>query len=60
MSECKQVDTPGAIEAVDTEYFETTEMMDPVEAARYRRTAAKLKYASLDNPAIAFAAKEAA
>ena len=35
------------------------EFMSKEEAAKYRRTAAKLNYLSLDNPMIAFASKEA-
>ena len=58
MSEAHALDTPGLLEAeIGGEDWE--EPMEREEAAKYRRTAAKLNYVSLDHPQIAFAAKEA-
>ena len=59
MTESREVETPGVAEEVTAIGLEDAALMDPEQAAKYRRTAAKLNYASLDNPTIAFAAKEA-
>ena len=56
MGDSNGAHTPGANED------ETDERLQPMslqDSARYRSSAAKLNYASLDNPRIAFAAKEA-
>ena len=47
------------IDEYDVSSHEIAEFMSKEEAARYRRTAAKLNYLSLDNPMTAFASKEA-
>ena len=52
----KGVETPGTVDDCEEE---SEELMGKEAAAFYRRTAARLNYASLDNPCIAFAAKEA-
>ena len=56
MMNSKAVETPGVIEDGD---LESDEPLGKEESALYRRTVARLNYASLDNPFIAFATKEA-
>ena len=58
MSTCYGLETPGMIDEYDVSSHENAEFMSKEEAAKYRRTAAKLNYLSLDNPMIAFASKE--
>ena len=63
LSDAKGCRTPGVSEgkkesSSGLEEKERPEMGE-VDAKRYRRTAAKLNYASLDDPRIAFASKEA-
>ena len=59
MSTSNGLETPGLIDEYDVSSHEIAEFMSKEEAAKYRRTAAKLNYLSLDNPMIAFASKEA-
>ena len=47
------------IDGYDVSSHEIAEFMSKEEAAKYRRTAAKLNYLSFDNPMIAFASKKA-
>ena len=57
LGNAKTVETPGVMEDTD----ENNEgPMEPEKAVLYRRTVARLNYASLDNPLISFATKEAA
>ena len=59
LSDCKKADTPGAKDVDESKdpYAEEV-FMEPEMASRYRSAAAKLNYASLDNPRISYAAKE--
>jgi hypothetical protein len=57
MTEAKGLETPGVTDAHEESSMEENLMKNEL-AARYRSAAAKLNYASLDNPRIAFAAKE--
>ena len=59
MSTSNGSETPGMIDEYDVSSHEIAELMSKEEAAKYRKTAAKLNYLSLDNPMIAFASKEA-
>ena len=59
MSTSYGLETPGLIDEYDVRSHEIAEFMSKEETAKYRRTAAKLNYLSLDNPMIAFASKEA-
>ena len=59
MSTSFGLETPGLIDEYDVSSHEIAEFMSKEEAAKCRRTAAKLNYLSLDNPMIAFASKEA-
>ena len=59
MSTSFGLETPGLIVECDVSSHEIAEFMSKEEAAKCRRTAAKLNYLSLDNPMIAFASKEA-
>ena len=59
MSTSNGLETPGLIDEYDVSSHEIAEFMSKEEAAKCRRTAAKLNYLSLDNPMIAFASKEA-
>ena len=59
MSTSNGLETPVMIDEYDVSSHEIAEFMSKVEAAKYRRTAAKLHYLSHDNPMIAFASKEA-
>ena len=59
MSTSNGSETPGMIDEYDVSSHEIAEFMSKEEAAKYRKTAAKLNYLSLDNPMIAFASKEA-
>lgn len=59
MTEARSVDTPGVKETDNHEDNYSDEPMSKEDGALYRKTAAKLNYVSLDNPRIAFAAKEA-
>ena len=57
MSTSDGLETPGMIDECDVSSHEIAEFMSKEEAAKYRRTAAKLNYLSLDNPMIAFGSK---
>ena len=59
MSTSNGLETLGMIDEYDVSSHEIAEIMSKEEVAKYRRTAAKLNYFSLDNPMIAFAPKEA-
>ena len=52
------LETLGMIDEYDVSSHGNAEFMSKEEAAKSRRTAAKLNYLSLDNPMIAFASKE--
>ena len=54
MSTSDGLETPGMIDECDVSSHEIAEFMSKEKAAKYRRTAAKLNYLSLDNPMIAF------
>ena len=58
LADARVVDTPGVVEA-EVREDDSEEPMGKEEGARYRSTAAKLNYVSLDHPPIAYAAKEA-
>ena len=53
------LETLGMIDEYDVSSHEIADFMSKEEAAKCRRTAAKLNYLSSDNPMIAFASKEA-
>ena len=59
MSTSSGLESPGMIDEYDVSSHDIAEFMSKEEAAKYRITAAKLNYLSLDNPMIAFASNEA-
>ena len=59
MSTSNGLETLGMIDEYDVSSHEIAEFMSKEEAAKCRRSAAKLNYLSPDNPMIAFASKEA-
>ena len=59
MSNSFGLETPGMIDEYDVSSHENAEFMSKEEAAKYRRTAAKLNYLPLDNPMNACASNEA-
>ena len=59
MSTSNGLETLGMIDKYDVSSHEIAEFMSKEEAAKCRRTAAKLNYLSPGNPMIAFASKEA-
>ena len=59
LCEAKEFETRGMTDEYDVQSFLNVDLMSKESAAKYRRTAVKLKYLALDNPLIAFASEEA-
>ena len=57
MSTSNGLETSGMIDEYDVSSHEIAEFMSKEEAAKYRRTAAKLNYLPLNNHMIAFCVK---